>query len=838
MRLSDIGSKLSEGYRVVPGFDREKYQERQGLEGPFHTKSGKVVYYDKAEGKYYDPDTDMYIEYDDWRAMNEQGVAGPKNCWPGHRKVGTKPGTGKNAGKRVNDCEEIKEGLNEFAPGAGGGESGRWYTDDQMTDIVGDGWWQDLDVSGDIPKQAMIQEAQAWLDDQGYNVQVLNCKLNDDDMEWYIEGSFQNSNFAKKGVAEGSSTNAEVTKRAKAAAQKAGKTFDTDVEYRLWYAITTQANAATRKADKKQGMAEGGFKNMYAEFSGYGNYMQGRAVNVFKTAGLEIVSKDYTEDDDIQTYVVKGDRQSIEKAGEYLERNVEQFGGYHFVKSGVSENYPKHQDLSGVSTDKLKAYLDKQAKQSAPGEGSQVKRVQAELQRRSQGVAEGYQFKGPFPFDVDHMHGGRGINLPKAETKKYFTDKKQWQRAVDDINSSKYDDNSDYIGVTGRSTVEINGREWARWSDAQQKGYIELSSMSEQGVAEGSEQRWRVTVGNKSGTLSHTKTFTGTKEQAIKQAVTRFATSRNPVVTAELVKQDVKEGSKEKTPGIALSKAYKKDFDGNKPGHNKPETALTGTYSKTGKPGGELKKKGVAEAGNKPLEKSRFGTGDTRTPRDIKSQMSQASDEFVRSTADKTTGPFHSKVAKMQGKMAKSELRRREQGVGEGMMDNPGEQDSPVAQAIIRRILLQRTDLLAKYGPEKVGQAVDDVADFVGDEEEIGSSDVSAWVNMVQEILVSMDHDMSESTDTLNVGDDVVITGAVKYKGATGVVDSVGRDGNFIVVNLYNHGKQSFQSADVSYNDYAGSEAEETEMQLRGLGESAPRSALGKAIKEVSKFKR
>ncbi len=38
-----------------------------------------------------------------------EGVAGPKSCWPGHRKVGTKPGTGKNAGKRVNDCEKIKE---------------------------------------------------------------------------------------------------------------------------------------------------------------------------------------------------------------------------------------------------------------------------------------------------------------------------------------------------------------------------------------------------------------------------------------------------------------------------------------------------------------------------------------------------------------------------------------------------------------------------------------------------------------------------------------------------------------------------------------------------------
>ena len=97
----------------------------------------------------------------------------------------------------------VAEGnLKEFAPGNGGGDSGRWYTDDQMTDLVGDGWWNDLDISGDVSKQEMIQQAQAWLDDQGYSVHVLNCKVNDDDMEWYIEGSFQNSNFAKKGMAE------------------------------------------------------------------------------------------------------------------------------------------------------------------------------------------------------------------------------------------------------------------------------------------------------------------------------------------------------------------------------------------------------------------------------------------------------------------------------------------------------------------------------------------------------------------------------------------------------------------------------------------------------------
>ena len=90
----------------------------------------------------------------------------------------------------------------EFAPGSGDGESGRWYTDDQMTDLVGDGWWEDMDVAGNISKQQMIQQAQAWLDDQGYSVHVLNCKLNDDDMDWFIEGSFQNSRFAKKGMAE------------------------------------------------------------------------------------------------------------------------------------------------------------------------------------------------------------------------------------------------------------------------------------------------------------------------------------------------------------------------------------------------------------------------------------------------------------------------------------------------------------------------------------------------------------------------------------------------------------------------------------------------------------
>ncbi len=71
MAMVKQARSLAEGYTVTRGIDKERYQERQGLEGPFSTKSGKVVYYDKVEGKYYDPDTDMYIEYEDWQAMNE-----------------------------------------------------------------------------------------------------------------------------------------------------------------------------------------------------------------------------------------------------------------------------------------------------------------------------------------------------------------------------------------------------------------------------------------------------------------------------------------------------------------------------------------------------------------------------------------------------------------------------------------------------------------------------------------------------------------------------------------------------------------------------------------------
>jgi hypothetical protein len=102
------------------------------------------------------------------------------------------------------NTEAVAEGwLNEFAPGNGDEESGRWYSDDEMTELVGEGWWNDLDTNKNLSKSMIISDAQAWLDDQGYDVRVINVKFNDDGCDWYIEGNFHNPGFADREIDEG-----------------------------------------------------------------------------------------------------------------------------------------------------------------------------------------------------------------------------------------------------------------------------------------------------------------------------------------------------------------------------------------------------------------------------------------------------------------------------------------------------------------------------------------------------------------------------------------------------------------------------------------------------------
>ena len=76
---SDEDNKdVDEGYSVSPPIDREKYTDLsyQGLEGPFKLKSGKTVYYDPKEGKYYDRDSDMFMSYDEYQSHTLEEAGG------------------------------------------------------------------------------------------------------------------------------------------------------------------------------------------------------------------------------------------------------------------------------------------------------------------------------------------------------------------------------------------------------------------------------------------------------------------------------------------------------------------------------------------------------------------------------------------------------------------------------------------------------------------------------------------------------------------------------------------------------------------------------------------
>lgn len=137
----------------------------------------------------------------------------------------------------------------------------------------------------------------------------------------------------------------------------------------------------------------------------------------------------------------------------------------------------------------------------------------------------------------------------------------------------------------------------------------------------------------------------------------------------------------------------------------------------------------------------------------------------------------------------------------EGRLDGDGEIDSAVASAITRRILLQRTDLLAKYGPEKVSQAIGDIADFVGDVDEIGSSDVSGWVKQIERELGGVDE---------GIGDVAKKVGSALKTGAKAVGKAiVGKDDDELLRDLQkkagvrgmNHGKPSMAQSDVEKVD-------------------------------------
>jgi hypothetical protein len=82
-----------------------------------------------------------------------------------------------------------------------------------------------------------------------------------------------------------------------------------------------------------------------------------------------------------------------------------------------------------------------------------------------------------------------------------------------------------------------------------------------------------------------------------------------------------------------------------------------------------------------------------------------------------------------------------------GYLVGEGEEDiNPMARAVTRRIVNQHPEWIMRYGVEFLMQVIDDVTEGE-DWEEIGSSDVSAYVNMVHDQLRDRGGDRPEMTD-------------------------------------------------------------------------------------------
>ena len=174
---------------------------------------------DYLDHKWYDTTGVRYRLVTDWKlipAKEPGGWPGIVDAWGQDMKgevmnypesfiteIIQKDGDGRHF---VEPRQSVAEGqVNEFAPGDGSGE-GRWYTDDQMIDIVGPDWAPE-DDTGHLTLGQRLQDAQAWLDDQGYSVVVEDVQIDPEGgYRWKIYGEFYNPRFAKKdqGLAEDS----------------------------------------------------------------------------------------------------------------------------------------------------------------------------------------------------------------------------------------------------------------------------------------------------------------------------------------------------------------------------------------------------------------------------------------------------------------------------------------------------------------------------------------------------------------------------------------------------------------------------------------------------------
>jgi hypothetical protein len=121
-----------------------------------------------------------------------------------------------------------------------------------------------------------------------------------------------------------------------------------------------------------------------------------------------------------------------------------------------------------------------------------------------------------------------------------------------------------------------------------------------------------------------------------------------------------------------------------------------------------------------------------------------------------STPAFRNKFTQLVKQVQSLDKKNQEIAAQQGPVTEDQDSVDAVASSITRRIMMQHTELLSKYGPVKVMAAIDDVAEFAGGDglDEIGSSDVSIWTKQVIQDLEAGHYDRveEEQIDELSKG--------------------------------------------------------------------------------------
>ena len=117
-----------------------------------------------------------------------------------------------------------------------------------------------------------------------------------------------------------------------------------------------------------------------------------------------------------------------------------------------------------------------------------------------------------------------------------------------------------------------------------------------------------------------------------------------------------------------------------------------------------------------------------------------------------STPAFRNKFTQLVKQVQSLDKKNQEIAAQQGAVTEDQDSVDAVASSITRRIMMQHTELLSKYGPVKVMAAIDDVAEFAGGDglDEIGSSDVSIWTKQVIQDLEAGHYDRVEEDEQID----------------------------------------------------------------------------------------